>query len=433
MSDILVVGIEMGYGHLRAAAPLAERLGVPVLHADRPPLADELEQNQWGRARKSYELVTRLASQAGLLRHPLQSILDGLTAIPHLHPYRDLSKPGAAVHYLSRAIRNGLGQGMVEQLKSRQATLLTTYFAPALAADHHGCDDIYCVVTDSDIHRIWAPPNPQSTRIQYLVPSQRAMRRLQSYGVPPERITSTGFPLPHELLGGPELVVLRKHVAERLVRLDPKGVFRDIYRDELTHFLGVLPSSLLGAPPRVTFAVGGAGAQVALGEQLMRSLRPLIEDGRIRLTLVAGVRSEVAERMQAQVATLRLESALADRRVEVLFESRMDTYFTRFNALLAETDILWTKPSELTFYGALGLALVLAPPVGVHEANNRRWAREAGAGLKQRDVRFAAEWITEWLADGTLAGAAWAGFMRLPKFGTYRIIETVRELPRLRQ
>ena len=30
--------------------------------------------------------------------------------------------------------------------------------------------------------------------------------------------------------------------------------------------------------------------------------------------------------------------------------------------------------------------------------------------------------------DGTLAGAAWSGFMRLPKFGLYRILEAVGPL-----
>jgi len=94
--------------------------------------------------------------------------------------------------------------------------------------------------------------------------------------------------------------------------------------------------------------------------------------------------------------------------------------------------VLWTKPSEMTFYGALGLPLVLAPPVGVHERYNRRWAREGGAGLKQREARFASEWIGDWLADGLLASAAWAGYMRLPKFGLYRILEAVGATPEAR-
>ncbi len=109
--------------------------------------------------------------------------------------------------------------------------------------------------------------------------------------------------------------------------------------------------------------------------------------------------------------------------VRVLHEADLLTYFKSFNALLAETDVLFTKPSEMTFFAALGLPLIFSPPVGVHERYNRRWAIEGGAGLKQRDPRFASEWIHEWLDDGTLAGAAWSGFMRLPKFGLYRILE----------
>jgi hypothetical protein len=73
----------------------------------------------------------------------------------------------------------------------------------------------------------------------------------------------------------------------------------------------------------------------------------------------------------------------------------------------------------------LGLPLVFSAPVGAHENYNRRWAVEQGAGLHQRDPRSAAEWLTEWLSDGTLAAAAWAGFKALPKHGLYKILSEV--------
>jgi hypothetical protein len=111
--------------------------------------------------------------------------------------------------------------------------------------------------------------------------------------------------------------------------------------------------------------------------------------------------------------------------VRVVGNEDLDEYFRACNALLAETDILWTKPSEMTFYGALGLPLLLAPPVGAQERYNRRWAVENGAGLEQRDPRFTGEWLAEWLADGTLATAAWSGFRRLPKLGLYRILQAM--------
>lgn len=112
--------------------------------------------------------------------------------------------------------------------------------------------------------------------------------------------------------------------------------------------------------------------------------------------------------------------------MNILHEPVLDAYFDRFDALLADTDILWTKPSELVFYAALGIPLLLAPPVGIHESYNLRWARENGAGYKQRDARVVGDRLLEHLADGNLASAAWAGYRRLPSRGLYRIAERVR-------
>jgi len=79
--------------------------------------------------------------------------------------------------------------------------------------------------------------------------------------------------------------------------------------------------------------------------------------------------------------------------------------------------------SELVFYSGLGIPLLLAPPIGIHESYNLRWAREHGAGLKQRNPRVTGERIVELLNDGHLAACAWAGFRRAPHQGLYRIVE----------
>jgi hypothetical protein len=142
----------------------------------------------------------------------------------------------------------------------------------------------------------------------------------------------------------------------------------------------------------------------------------------LRLALVAGVRPSVAAGFERALRQAGVGGLLGDR-IEILLERDLARYFRRFNALLARTDVLWTKPSEITFFGALGIPLVLSAPVGRHEWYNRRWARESGAALKQRDARYAFQWLREWLDDGLLAAAAWSGFMRLPKFGLYRIAQ----------
>ena len=419
----LVCAIAMGYGHLRPAHALAQLLGEPYLEVDRPPLAGPEEQKLWARTRTLYEGLTRL-SQTPYAGGPLRYLLDGITAIPHLHPYRDLSAPtGGAQTLRWLAEKYGLGRGVVETLRATGKPLLTTFFAPAVIADLMGCEDVHCVVTDSDVNRIWAPLDAAKGRVRYFAPSQRVVRRLQAYGVPAERIEYTGFPLPHALLGGPDLEAARKNLAARLVRLDPTRAFRSTFRDEIAQFLRApLPAEVEGQAPHVSFAVGGAGAQQDLVRRFLPSLAPSLRAGRMRLTLVAGVRPEVRERFDRWIEQSDLEPG---KHVNVLFESDLNTYFERFNALLADTDVLWTKPSEISFFAALGLPLVTSWPVGVHEQYNRRWVLEAGAGVKQRDPSFAADWLADHLADGTLAAAAWSGFMRLPKFGLYQILERV--------
>ena len=422
-----VVAVDMGYGHLRAAMPLAHQLGCEVLHVDRAPIVAEEEQNLWRRVRKAYESVSRL-SQVPVVGSPLRFLLDWTTNIPRLHPYRDLSAPTSGVLTLERLIRRNLGQGLVQHLRTTGAPLLTTFYSPAIVADRAGLERIFCVVTDTDLNRVWAPVRPRDTRIHYLVPTRRAARRLQAYGVPQERITFTGFPLPDELVGGPSLTTLKRNLAARIVRLDPSAEFRRSMPEELVHFLGSLPREEEGKPAQLTFAVGGAGAQAGYVAAFLPGFRRALESGFVRIALVAGVRPEVAARFREAIQKARMEPLLGNG-IDILLEKSFPEYYARFNALLARTDVLWTKPSELVFYAALGLPLVLAAPVGVHERYNRRWVRDAGAGREEREVRFAAEWFTDWLADGVLAAAAWAGYMQLPKFGLYRILEAVAGSP----
>lgn len=413
----------MGYGHVRAGRALADACGVPMAHADRAPVADAADRVRWRRARLAYEATSRI-SQLPVLGAPLRWALDGLTDIPHLHPFRDLSAPTRGARALDALVRRGLGQGLVEELRRTGRPLLSTFFAPAILADRAGVPGVFCVVTDTDVNRAWAPVDARGTRIRYLVPTRRAGRRLEAYGVPADRITFTGFPLPHELVGGPELTPLLANLRGRLVRLDPGGAFRRDQGDLLAHVLGPLPAAEERRPPLLTFAVGGAGAQAGLARQFLPSLRPALLDGRLRLALVAGVRADVRDVLEEALAAAGLSGAVGGG-IELLFDPELDAYLSGMDALLARTDVLWTKPSELCFYAALGLPLVLAPPVGVHERINRRWVRESGAGFKQRDARCAADWLADLLADGSLAAAAWSGFTRLPKFGTYRILEAV--------
>jgi hypothetical protein len=407
--------------------PLADALGIELCHADQPPFADQQEQWLWAATRGVHRLLSKPNRLAGLMGRWARTAMDAVTLIPPLHESSDLSAPDAAVRMVGGLVDLGLGRGLGRYLCETGRALVTTFYVPALIADHAGCERVFCVVTDADCHRVWAARSPAQSRIHYFAPSARVVRRLEAYGVSPTRISLTGFPLPGELLGGPDLGAAVGALGRRLVRLDPEGVFRRLYQHELRRvFPDGLPESEQGKPPRITFAVGGAGAQAELAPLFLPSLARPLREGRLSLTLVAGIRQPVAEEFHRAVAAAGLTDEFGQS-LRIMVDGPFSLYYRHFNQLVAETDLLWTKPSELSFYAALGLPLVLSRPVGSHERYNRRWLLEQGASLRQHDPRYAWEWIAEWLRDGTLAAAAWSGFMRLPKDGTYRIAEAVRQ------
>ena len=83
--------------------------------------------------------------------------------------------------------------------------------------------------------------------------------------------------------------------------------------------------------------------------------------------------------------------------------------------------MLWTKPSELSFYCALGIPIIIAPPIGSQEEFNMRWLVNLGAGVKQEEVKYVAEWFEDSINTGWFAEAAAQGFLEAPKLGTYNI------------
>lgn len=447
----VVASVTMGYGHMRAAFPLAEQLGVPVLSVDEAPLAAPDEVKLWAWVRRVHELLSKPMPYLGPFDRPARGLMNALTLIPPLHETRDHRAPTWSVRLLDQMIQMGLGRGMVEQLRDSGAPLLTTFYAPAIIADRAGIEQVFCVVTDADCNRVWAPLDASRTRIKYCAPTPRVVRRLRSFGVPEDNIHLTGFPLPTLLTETTATDSPESRLAERIVRLDPRKMFRGLHHQELSLLansasprspvqLQAMPSQrefgssalrLLGpqrstAPVYLMFAVGGAGAQADLVDQFLPALRPLIVSGRLHLQLAAGTRIEVRRSFLEAVTRSGLASEL-ERGISIIDGACFRSYYEAFNRALLLTDVLWTKPSELSFYPALGLACLLSRPVGAHERYNRRWLREQGVGLKQRRLDHAQGWFEEWLEDGTLAAAAWSGFVRLPKNGTARIAELVEQ------
>lgn len=356
----LVTAVYMGLGHLRAALPLAEALGVPLRLADQPPVCGPVEAATWTTIRRGYEALSRRATEDRLAAAALHTI----TRIP--------ADPGprpadGATWTLAASVALGVGAGIVRVARAEERPVLSTFYVPAIAADAAGVATA-CVVTDTDCARAWAPANPARSTIQWYAPVDEVRARLLDYGVRPERIDVTGFPLPPRLLSSAEV-----DLAARLDRLSGR------------------------APLRVLLAIGGAGAQLDTVREMLRAPHPGIE-----YRISAGVRPEVAR-------------ALAEFDVPVDVGIDFADHARRFAEALHQTDVLWTKPSELTFYAALGVPLALAAPVGVQEERNAAWLDRHGLRIDTPADLVA-------LRDaGTLSRVAERAFTQLNRAGTATI------------
>jgi hypothetical protein len=412
----------MGYGHLRPAQALADACGGEVWEADQPPLASDWERRVWDRTRSLYERLCRTVGipVAGVA---LRGLLERITDIRRPGPRGSQSKSSRASRYVGRLAKEGLCRGLVERLLADGSPLVTTFYAPAVVADAAGIDSV-CVVTDVDVNRVWVARDPARSRVRYCVPAHRTARRLLAYGVEPDRIHVTGFPLPPGLLGGPGLPERRRLLANRLRRLDPAGAFARGADAEARRVLSDADPAAGTASPHVVFAIGGAGAQREIAEGLVGALAGEVERGALRLTVVAGTRPDTKAALDRF-----LERSGHRRRVgrglEVLSAQGFPEYAARFERAVADADLLWTKPSELVFFGALGLPIVLAPPLGCQERENGRWARRRGAGVVPPRLDRTVEWMKEWFRDGSFARAAWAGASRMPAEGTFRVLDVL--------
>lgn len=418
-----VVAVDMGYGHQRAAYPL-KRIAYKhkIITANTYIGIPHRDRKIWRESREFYEFIS-MFKRVPVIGNKLFEIYDTLQEIPKFYPRRDLSKSNFQLRQIYRLIRKGeWGKHFIDSLAKNPLPLVTTFFVPAFMAEEFNYPgNIYCLVTDADISRTWVPENPATSRIIYLATNYRVVERLKLYGVSSDKILLTGFPLPLENIGNKNLDILKKDLVNRLVNLDPENRFCHQYCQLLNKYLGLkkLPKKS-NHPLTLTFAVGGAGAQRDLAMQIVNSLKNHIKTKKIRLVLVAGVHNDVNSYFRHEIRRLGLKEEVG-RSIKIIFAGTKEDYFKKFNLILRTTDILWTKPSELSFYCALGVPIVMAPPIGSQEEFNRKWLRTVGAGVSQENPDYADEWILDWVNSGWFAEAAMQGFIEAPKFGTYNI------------
>ncbi|NCP17425.1 hypothetical protein CO134_02730 [Candidatus Kuenenbacteria bacterium CG_4_9_14_3_um_filter_39_14] len=426
MRKVCLVAVDLGYGHQRAAFPLRflDRQGKMTLANNYQgiPLADK---KIWDKGRKPYEFISR-AKHVPLLGDALFWGMDQMQKIQDFYPRRNLIHQSLQLKVnISMIKKKHWGQDLIDRLDRENLPMLTTFFTVAYMAEEFGYrHEIYLVICDADVSRAWAAPNATTSKIKYLVPNLRVYERLQLYGVSRENIYFTGFPLPRECLGRENLNILRQDLVNRLRNLDPNNKYIAKYSKTIQEQVKFkIPAKTL-RPLTITFAVGGAGAQREMGIALIKSLKKKLEVAEIRINLVAGIHQDVKKYFESSVQALGLQTKL-NKNIFILYEPAREKYFAKFNLLMRTTDILWTKPSELCFYCALGLPVIITEPLGSQEKFNRRWLKNLGAGLDQENLKYANEWLIDWINSGWLAEAAMQGFMEAPKYGTFNIAKVI--------
>ncbi len=421
---VWIVSVDMGYGHQRTTYPLKHlAFENKVINANSYNGIPKKDRNIWQSTKNFYESISRF-KRIPLIGEFSFSLFDRFQRILDFYPKRDLSSPNFSLKRIYALFKNGWGRDLIQKLKEKPRPIVSTFFTPAFMAEFFNYpSDIYCVVCDADIARPWAALNPQSSRIKYLAPTERVIERLKLYGVNPRNIFFSGYPLPLENIGGEDLDILKHDLAYRLLNLDPKRKYFKNYEILIDRYIGDLPEKS-DHIFTVMFAVGGAGAQKEIGYKILKSLKSKIQDGKIKFILVAGTRERVKDYFLDCIERLDLKKG-----VEIIFNDKISGYFKDFNSALRKTDILWTKPSELSFYTGLGLPIIIAPLIGSQEYYNRKWLLELGSGILQNNPEHTDEWIFDLLESGWFAEAAMQGFVEAEKRGVFNIEKIISKPP----
>lgn len=428
MKKAFVVSIDMGYGHQRTAyalKPLA--IKNKIINANNYKKMPESDKMFWDKSQGFYEFVSRF-KKVPVLGDILFSMFDATQAVAEFYTDKNLTGANFTQKGIYSLLDQGWGKDLIKSLadtcKGKEAPLVSTFFTPAFMAEHFNYrGNIFCVVCDTDISRSWAPIESKNTRIKYFAPTERAYDRLKMYGVPEKNIYLTGYPLPMENIGNEKMEILRNDLKTRILNLDPNKIYQRKYGVVIEKNLGSLPTKS-NRPLTIVFAVGGAGAQKEYGIEIAKAFSEEIREKKIKIVLVAGTRKEIKWYFEKEL----LANGLGDLKgIEIVYEETFEEYYNSFNAVLRRADILWTKPSELSFYAALALPIIIAPTIGSHENINKQWILESGFGIEQKNIKYVKTWLMDEINEGRLAKIAMQGFVEGNQLGVLKIKEIISE------
>lgn len=390
----LITTALMGFGHLRAAHNIAGLSHVPILRVDRDPYVRAIDRFIWTGTQKIHIYGSRDAESKNRLFY---NWFESTMRIPDDHESPSMN----ASRFILQMKRLGMGKTFFDLMDGRHPPLLHTFYVHAMLSlywRYPGKN--YLLLCDTDFHRVWVPLDPKEKNLEYMVPIPKSADRLMSYGVPADRISVTGFPLPVANTGAKDLGTLAKDFGVRAKRLA---------RDS-------------AVPLTIMFPFSGAGAYSNVLAELVKALLDNIRGGSIRLIVSCGDNEDALKNAENLFVNYGLDES---EFTEILFDKDIFASFDRFNSALKSVDLIITKPGEIIFYAALGVPMVFLPPIGAHEVRNREYLVENKCAVDIVPVSGFAEWIENFRRSGELLELAEMGYRNLPKTGTFEIDELV--------
>jgi hypothetical protein len=394
----------MGLGHLRALYPFEELLSTKIVVLGQNPSSSSRSRFLWRNALRGYNWLSR-SQQLPVIGKPIFSVLDSLLAIDPIFEATNGKKRSIPLELVEYAVSAGACDDLSKC--DGDETVLTSFYTPAIYFSTQKPDvKLLCQICDTDLSRVWVPRKKLSN-LYYLAPCSRAYRRLLSYGVAKSNIFLTGFPFPNGLVGGSNQDIALRNFENRLLR-----------------FQSVTEKTGVKTTLRVVFAIGGAGAQIDIAFEAAQSLELQIQSEEIEFILLVPYQ----QKLQKRVIEFKEKFFCKSNFFNVISPSNQTEYFSKFTEIIATADVLWTKPSELSFYSALGIPIIISPPIGAQERANREWLIEIGAGVDQLNPKSAHIWLENLLISGSLYRMARLGWESGIRTGAYKTMEIIEDI-----
>ena len=336
MTQLLILSVSAGNGHVRAAQALAA--AAALLGPPRSAVHIDAMAHVAGGFRKVYtDWYLQLVNRAPELWS-------------YLHQKADSTPHSATSQRLRRGIeRVSAGALLREIQRAKPRAIVCTHFLPAellmreRARGRVDCP-VWLQVTDYDLHNMWIVPGMAG----YLAATEEVAFRMRARGLPADRIHVTGIP-----------------VMPAFSQPDAPG----LARDACVARLGLDPARRV-----VLMASGGAG----VGDLPSMVERVLAQGGPgsdFQVIAVAG-RNAAAHEALAALAQRR-----PGRLVALGFTDEMEK-------LMAAADLVVTKPGGLTISEclALGKPMLLVSPIPGQEEHNAGFLMEEGAAWLAYDT-----------------------------------------------